>query len=154
MSTDEVGELATRLIAWLQRLMPAGPRLDAVAADLGALTGDRSPVGEETCRAVEARAQRHSRHLELHFDAASTAEPDDEPRGWPPPDHDDIRTRAAAVSSVQRTDDGAWVLRLDGLEPLAVAGPYLEPRSGSLPGPPASCSTFGPTRAATRRRWP
>jgi hypothetical protein len=61
MSTDDVGELATRLIAWLQRLMPAGPRLDALAADLDAFTGDRSPVGDQTCRAVEARAQRHSR---------------------------------------------------------------------------------------------
>jgi hypothetical protein len=107
--------------------MPDGPRLDSLTADLdAAFARDGAPISDGGCRAVEACAQRHSRHLELHFEAGSAAEPDAEPRGWPPPDHDLIRTHAAAVSSVRRTEDGAWVLKLDGLEPLAVAGPYLD----------------------------
>ena len=33
--TTTVADLVQRLVAWLHRLMPAGPRLDALTAELG-----------------------------------------------------------------------------------------------------------------------
>jgi C-terminal processing protease CtpA/Prc len=60
------------------------------------------------------------------FDPDGAAPPDEEAKGWPPDDPADIRRRAAALTRVERTDDHVAVIRLDGLEPLALAQPYLE----------------------------
>jgi hypothetical protein len=129
MSTDapaSVSDLSGRLVHWLHRLMPAGPRLDRLTADLDAAFGtDRAPLDEAGCRAVQACAQRHSRHLELHFEAASTATPDDESTGWPPTDPAAVRVRGGGVTGVRRRDDGTAVVTLDALESAAVALPYV-----------------------------
>jgi hypothetical protein len=126
MPADTVADLAGRLTHWLRRLMPAGPRLDKLAAELGAFADDRRPLGAEVCREVQDCAQRHSRHLELHYDAASTAAPDQEPPGWPAGDPAEARARAGGVTAVRRRDDGAVIVTLDALEPAAVALPYVD----------------------------
>jgi hypothetical protein len=129
MSADPaptVGALSGLLVARLHRLMPAGPRLDRLTADLAdAFAGHREPIDAAGCRAVQAVANRHSRHLELHFDAAATARPDEEPRGWPPPEPAAVRRRAAGVTTVRR-HDSTCVLTLDSLEPYGIARPYLD----------------------------
>ncbi|KHD73959.1 hypothetical protein [Actinoplanes utahensis] len=80
-----VTEFVHHLVRWLRRLMPSGPRLDRLIADLEAAFGDRPELlTAADCRAVERLAQVHSRHLELHFDADATADPDTRSRGWPP----------------------------------------------------------------------
>ena len=122
MTTDD---LATRLIDWLRRLMPASDRRDRLTRDLAAFARHAEPLTARSCQAIEACAQRHARHLELHFDPHGTATPDDEPRGWPPADPDGIRARAAGVTEVRRTG-GTCVLRLDSLEPYAIAQPYVD----------------------------
>ena len=126
-TTATVSDLSSRLVHWLHRLMPAGPRRDRLAAELaGTFAADRTPLDEAGCRAVQDCAQRHSRHLELHFDAAATAEPDDEATGWPPGDPAEARGRAAGLTAVRRRDDGTAIVTLDALESVAVAGPYVD----------------------------
>ena len=128
MATDDtVAGLVDRLVTWLHRLLPAGERRDRLTAELrDAFAGRADPVTAESCAAVQECAWRHSRHLELHFDPAGTATPDDRTHGWPPADPAAARARAAGVSSVRRLAGGACVLTVDSLEPVAVARPYLE----------------------------
>ncbi|MGW4943400.1 hypothetical protein ACWEOZ_17645 [Actinoplanes sp. NPDC004185] len=130
MPTDQVrtvAELSELLAGWLRRLMPPGPRLDGLTADLAAtFTGRHEPVDAAGCRALQTCANVHSRHLELHFDPAGAEQADDEANGWPPPDPGPVRRRAAGVTSVRRLDDGTCVLTLDALEPYAIARPYLD----------------------------
>lgn len=124
---DTVDDLTARLTDRLERLMPPGPRLDHLVADLtSAFRGDTGPADASTCRAIEAVAHRHSRHLELHVqpDAAVPDDPSATP-GWPPPDRAEVRRRAAGVSGVRR-DGGTCVLTLDALEPWGLARPYLD----------------------------
>jgi len=121
-----VRDLAVRLAGRLRAVMPAGDRRDRLTADLETTFADvPSPLDEEGCRAVQACAQRHARHLELHYHPGRAPEPSDETGGWPPPDPPHVRAQAAGVTTVSRRA-GAWILQLDGLEPLALAQPYLE----------------------------
>ncbi|GAA4608088.1 hypothetical protein BJY16_006663 [Actinoplanes octamycinicus] len=130
MANDEPTGLSAftgHLVGWLHRLMPPGPRLDRLAADLGeTFAGRPEPVDAATCREVEARAQLHSRHLELRFDPEGTATPDTESRGWPPVDRGEVLARAAGVREVRREADGTFVLRLDTLDPVEHAAPFVE----------------------------
>ncbi len=130
MASDDretVAGLADRLVFWLHRLLPDGDRLDRLTTDLRDTFGGRAePVTAAACRDVERCAWQHSRHLELHFDPAGTATPDDEIRGWPDDGPAAAQARAAGVSSVRRLDDGTCVLAVDSLEAVAVAAPYLD----------------------------
>jgi hypothetical protein len=129
MSADRVptvGALSELLVARLRRLMPAGPRLDRLTADLtGTFAGRREPVDAAGCRTVQEVANRHSRHLELHFEAGATTGPDEEPPGWPRPDPAAVRLRAAGFTKVRR-HDSTCVLTVDSLEPYGIARPYLD----------------------------
>ena len=121
-----VSDLATLLADRLHRTMPAGDRRDRLTAELKTtFAGSGAPADAAGCEAVQACAQRHARHLELHFHAGRTAEAGDQAGGWPPPDPDRVRARAAGVTSVRRLDD-TFVLQLDALEPLTFAGPYVD----------------------------
>jgi hypothetical protein len=122
MSTDL---LTKRLVAWLHRLMPPGPRLDGLTAEL-AVSGGDGPITAQSCREIEARAQAHSRHLELHFDPAGTADPDEAAPGWPPPDPAAVRSRAGGVSAVRRLEGGVCGITLDSLEAYELAQPFLD----------------------------
>lgn len=125
-ATVTVSDLAARLADRLRDTMPAGDRLDRLTADLSATFADAaSPLDEAGCRAVQSRAQRHARHLELHYHPGRTPEPTDDAGGWPPPDPTQVRAHAAGVTTVSRRDD-AWILQLNALEPLPLAQPYLE----------------------------
>ena len=130
MAIDEptgVTAFTGHLIGWLRRLMPPGPRLEELTADLGAaFAGRPEPLTAADCRAVEARAQVHCRHLELHFDAAGTPVPDTEARGWPPVGPDVVAARAAGFRDVRREADGTFLLALDMLDPAEHARPYLD----------------------------
>lgn len=125
-ATVTLGDLAARLADRLRAVMPAGDRRDRLTADLAAtFAGAGSPVDEAGCRAVQACAQRHARHLELHHHPGRTPDPTDEAGGWPPPDPTRVRAQAAGVTSVRRHED-TFVLQLDALEPQALAQPYLD----------------------------
>jgi len=122
-----VGAFAAHLASWTDRLMPDTPRREALSNALTeCFTGRDEPLTASTCAAVEAVAQKHSRHLILSYDPDGTGEPDDQVNGWPPDDEDAVRRRAGAVTEVRRTDDHTTVIRLDGLESLTIAQPYLE----------------------------
>lgn len=130
MAIDErtgVTGFTQHLISWLRRIMPPGPRLDRLTADLGAtFAGRPEPLTAADCRAVETLAQVHTRHLELHFDESATAEPDTRSDGWPPVDPEQVGGRAAGVREVRRLADETFALTLDALDPVEFAGPYLE----------------------------
>jgi hypothetical protein len=122
-----VSAFAVLLATWIDRLMPDIPRRSSLCAALtGRFAGRADPVTADTCAEVEAVAQQHSCHLMLSFDPAGAADPDEEATGWPPPDEADARRRAGAVTEVRRVDGATSIIRVDGLEPLRVAQPYLE----------------------------
>ncbi len=120
------GELVGSLVAWLRRLMPAGDRLDRLVGELALGFGaDPRPVTAAVCREIEQRAWPHSRHLALRFEPDGTAPPDEVSRGWPPPDADEVRARAASVTEVRRIG-GACLIRVDDLDPVGLAQPYVD----------------------------
>lgn len=121
-----VAELSERLATWLERLMPEQPRRAGLLAALrDEHGGDDAPLTAAGCAAIEATAQRFSRHLMLLHDAAGTSPPDEEAHGWPPDDPEDVRRRSGAVVRVERTVDHVAVLRIDALEALPFAEPFL-----------------------------
>lgn len=125
--TATVAEVVDRLVGWLRRLMPPEPRVDRLVEQLGAhFGGVDSPMSEADCRAVERCAWAFSRHLELHFDPAGTAPPDQAPPGGPAPDAAAVRARAAGVSTVRRLPDGTCLIAVDALEPLGIALPFID----------------------------
>jgi hypothetical protein len=122
-----VADLVGKVNSWLHRLMPDGPRVEQLTRDLVAEFEDRSEqVTAAACQAVEQVAWRHSRHLELHFGPSGGKTPDEEPRGWPAGDPDQARAGAARITAVRRLPGGACLIVLDGLEPWAVAQPYVD----------------------------
>ena len=119
-------ELVTRLRGWVERLWPDPPRAAEVGAALRAeFDGDGRPVDAVVCAEVQAVANRWSRHLELVHDPAGDREADVAPPGWPPPDPAAVARRAAFVGAVTRRPDGVAVLRVDNLDPVELAAPYL-----------------------------
>jgi hypothetical protein len=122
-----VAELTASLTRWLTRLMPADPRRDGMVRTLDETFGtEPGPVTAAQCARIEAVAHRHSRHLELLFDPDGTGEPDTHSPGWPPPDPSAVRRRAAAVCGVRRLHGGVAVIRIDSLDPLGLAQPYVD----------------------------
>ncbi len=123
---ESVAFLTGRLTTWLGRLMPEGRRLDDLTTDLGRTFADRAePITAAACREIESVAQRHTRHLELHFDAAGTAAPDDPDRpapGWPPAED----APAGGFTSVRRLPGDTCVITNDSLEALRSARPFLD----------------------------
>ncbi len=122
-----VAELTASLVRWLDRLMPAGTRTDDLVRTLDETFGaDRQPVTAAACERIERTAHWYSRHLELLFDPGGTGEPDVDSPGWPPPDPEEVARRAAAVREVRRLPGGVCVIRVDGLDPLGLAQPYVD----------------------------
>ena len=127
VETVSVGELVDRLVGWLERLMPAGARRDALVVELtGRFGGDDAPVNAAACAAVERSAWSIARHVALFFEPDGTEPPDTQAHEWPPPDPEDVRSRAASVSRVCRLDDGIGLIRIDGLERAGLAQPYVD----------------------------
>ncbi|WP_203897038.1 S41 family peptidase [Virgisporangium aliadipatigenens] len=156
MGSLTVGDVAGRLVAWCDRLMPPDERRDALIATLRAgFGGDDRPATAERLAEVERLAWTVSRHVALFPDPPATEphppgdEPDparteadpageeaptaDEP-AWPPPDPDDVRRRAANVTRVERLPDGTGLLRIDGLDAVGLAQPYVDAAFGLLRG--------------------
>lgn len=123
----DTAELVHRLCTWVGRLMPPGPRRGALTAALTTrFRGDHTRVDAAVCRRIEQVAWAHSRHLALAYDPAGTAPPDEVSHGWSAPDPDQVRARAGSVTEVRRLPDGACLLRVDALDPVALAQPYLD----------------------------
>lgn len=122
-----VHDLVQRLTDWLPRLMPPGARRDALIAVLTERfeTVD-TPVTAADCEAIERCAWTVSRHLAVTFEPDGAGRPDTVPPGWPDPDPDVVRARAASVSTVQRRADGTCLIRVDDLDAIGLAQPYLD----------------------------
>src|SRR5262249_61305855 len=116
-----------RLAAWLRRLPPPQERIDRLLAELEErFAGRTEPITEAACAEIERVAWPYSRHLLLQYDRDGAGEPDEEDPGWPAPDPEAILPRAAQVRQVSRLDRGAVLIRIDGLESLSIAQPYLD----------------------------
>ena len=93
---DSVGALARRVTDLFEQLMPEREhrRARALRDELAGLARDATPVSAEGVLAVQEAARRHSRHVELVFDASGDLVPDAAPRSWPHADADAIRLAA------------------------------------------------------------
>ena len=146
-----IGTVVSRLVTWIDRLMPPGSRRDALVNELaGRFGNDDSPITAAACADVERCAWTLSRHVALiHEPDSPTDLPIDLPTGfpdasvsnasssdasssdasdpeWPPPDPADVRRRAAGVTEVRRLADGAGPVRIEGLDAMPLAQPYLD----------------------------
>ena len=123
----QVAQLVSRLVSWLQILPPSDQRMSALMAALQEEhSGDCEPVSQQSLSRIEATAHRYCRHFALELHAAGDLAVDTTSRGWPPPDPQEVRRRAAFFSKVERTDDGIAVVAIDNLDPLELARPYLD----------------------------
>ena len=127
MHTDE---LCSALTGWLERLMPDGERRAALIAELAG--EDDRPVDAEVCAELQARARRHSRHLDVEWVPEGGLTPDTESRGWPVPDPAAVAARRADISAARTGEVG--VLTVTGLSPLPLAAPFLDAALAELRG--------------------
>ena len=122
-----ISTLAQELASWIERLPPPQPRLEGLAAALRAEFGDRDePVTATGVGAVEATAQRYSRHLVLDFHSEGELVVDRTAPGWPAEDETEIRRRGAPISAVRRTDEGLAIVAVDSMPSLAVTRRFIE----------------------------
>jgi hypothetical protein len=135
MRSETAATLVAGIGAWIDRLFPDPERGERLARALGERFGDdtRAPSAA-LCEEIEAVAHAFSRHFELQYAADGSLVPDSDPPGWPPPDPDELRRRAASVAEVRRRPDGVGVLAVDGLDSLEIAAPYLEAAFALLRG--------------------
>jgi hypothetical protein len=146
-----IEDVVGRLLVWVERLMPPGERRDALIADLTArFASDHTPVTAAGCAAIERYAWKFSRHIALIHEPDSTEPPHELPSSpslpsgnvssterdpdWPEPDPDDVRRRAAAVTQVRRLPDGTGLVRIEGLDPIGLARPYVDAAFSMLRG--------------------
>lgn len=126
-------ELCAALAGWLERLMPADARRDALLAALGARFGsDARAVDAEVCAELQAEARRFSRHLDVEWVPEGGLVPDTESRGWPDPDPAEAARLRAGIAAER---DG--VLRVSNLFSLELAAPFLDQAFEALRGAPA-----------------
>jgi hypothetical protein len=130
-----VRDVVDRLVTWLERLMPAGARRDALVTELTDRFGDDDvPVTASRCAAVERSAWTVSRHVALVFDPDGTERPTTHAPAWPAPDPHAVERRAASVTQVRRLDDGTGLIRVDGLDDVGLAQPYVDAAFALLRG--------------------
>jgi Peptidase family S41 len=123
----DVRTVVRRINGWLGRLMPESDRIERLTASLEKEFGDRAdPIDAAVCAEIERAAWAHSRHLMLAYEPDGTDPPDTESPGWPEEDLASVRRRAGGVSEVRRLPGGACLIRVDGLEPVAAALPYVD----------------------------
>ena len=91
-------ELSAALAGWLERLMPADARREALVAALGARVDDR-PVDAAVCAELQAEARRFSRHLDVEWVPEGGLVPDTESRGWPDPDPAEATRLRAGIAA-------------------------------------------------------
>ena len=127
MRTDE---LCSALTGWLERLMPEGGRRTALIAELSG--EDDRPVDAAVCAELQARARRHSRHLDLEWVPEGGLTPDTESRGWPDPDPAQVAIRRADIGAAHAGEVG--ILTVAGLSPLPLAAPFLDAALAELRG--------------------
>lgn len=121
-----VRDVTVRLTTWLDRLMPVGDRWSALTRELARFGDDDRPVTAELCAEIESAAWRVSRHLALIFEPDGTAPPDTEAGRWPAQDPVTVRARAASVSQSRRLPDRTALIRIDGLDEVGLAKPYVD----------------------------
>jgi hypothetical protein len=122
-----VSDVTTQLSAWLRRLPPQQDRIERLIAELDErFRGRTEPISSSACAEIEQVAWPYSRHLLLDYDPAGTDPPDEEDPGWPEPDPETVRHCGAQVTQVSRLEGGACLIRIDGLEALRFAQPYID----------------------------
>lgn len=113
---------------WIPRLLPDAERSRAMVAACRAAAD--APVTDEPFALglgrIERAAQQISRHVLLFVEADGSLVPTTDEPDWPPPDLRAIRRRGGGVGAVTRTVDGIATLRLDRLDPLDIAEPFIE----------------------------
>ncbi|GAA1853975.1 S41 family peptidase [Asanoa iriomotensis] len=135
MTISTVGSVVGRLVGWLSELMPDDDRRDALVAELsGRFGGSGAPVTAADCDAIARAAWPFSRHVALIFEPDGTSPADVVAGSWPPVAPEVIRGRAAFVSGVSRLDCGTGVVRIDGLDPIGLAQPYVDAAFGLFRG--------------------
>ena len=118
-------ELCAALAGWLERLMPADARRDALLAALHVrFGGDARAVDPAVCAELQEEARRFSRHLDVEWVPEGGLVPDTESRGWPDPDPAEAAAARAGIGAEQIGHAG--VLRVSNLFPLALAAPFLD----------------------------
>lgn len=125
-ATEDAAALVAALAAWAGRLWPDADRGQAFADGLlERYRDDRRTLDGAVVAEVEASGQAYARHFALELEERP-APPDTDPPGWPPADEQAALRRAGWVSGVTRRPDGVGVVRIDNLDPVALAAPYLE----------------------------
>jgi len=122
--------LCAAIAGWLERLMPEDGRRAALIAELSG--EDARPVDAAVCAELQARARRHSRHLDLGWVPEGGLTPDTESRGWPDPDPAEVAARRAGIAAAYAGDVG--ILTVAGLSPLPLAAPFLDAALAELQG--------------------
>jgi hypothetical protein len=122
-----VSDMTNQLSSWLRRLPPQQDRIERLLAELDErFRGRTEPISSSACAEIEQVAWSYSRHLLLDYDPDGTDPPDEEDSGWPEPDSETIRHCGAQVRQVSRLEGGACLIRIDGLEALRFAQPYID----------------------------
>jgi hypothetical protein len=131
----ETAQIAERLIDWVLRLMPPGARRERLVAELRAAHGtDARTIDAERCRDIERTAWATARHVALFHEPGGTAAATVEAQEWEEPGAEVVAARAGCVRRVVRRDDGIGVVRIDGLDPAPLAGPYVDAAFALLRG--------------------
>src|SRR5689334_5340225 len=110
--------------------MPEDGRRAALIAELSG--EDARPLDAAVCADLQARARRHSRHLDLEWVPEGGLTPDTESRGWPDPDPAEVAARRAGIAATHVGDVG--ILTVAGLSPLPLAAPFLDAALAELHG--------------------
>ena len=127
MLSSVIKTVVHELAAWVQRLPPRQPRMEALAAALVENFGDHAePVTSAGLASIEAVGHRFCRHLQLELHPAGDLVVDRTAPGWPPEDATEIRRLGAPISSVRRTDDGLAVVAVDSMPSFAVSRSFVE----------------------------
>ena len=124
---QDYDELVDSLEHWVTTLLPDRDRAQAIvdSCRLAASELDPEVPFAEGVAAIELAAHRVCRHLLMFVDEAGGLVPSTQDLGWPAPDAGDICRRAGGISAVT-SSDGVVTIRVDTLESLPIARPYIE----------------------------
>lgn len=120
-------ELVDSLERWVTALLPDTVRAQSIVAACRRAAAELEPDTPFAAgvAAIESAAHSVCRHLLMFVDEPGELIPSTRDLGWPAPDAADIRRRGGGISAVTRCD-GVVTIRVDTLEPLPIARPFVE----------------------------
>lgn len=122
---ETIGEVVHALERWVPALLPDADRARRIVQVCREATDLSAVVSVTEIAKLHAAVHPVSRHLNLFFDTDTGQAPDTISRGWPPADVAEIRQRKAFVSATRLVGEIA-VIRIDGLDPVEHARPFIE----------------------------